>query len=275
MTLACTLCEQNRGIRLMDHKLNLHRCPDCDHTFSIKGEGEKETYEEAYYLDRHPNWFANPNVGLFRFIHQKILGLSKEKSLTLLDVGCGNGDFLKYLAEQDSFIELEGIDSSALRHEKVKFIQGDFYEYGFNKKYDVICNLMVIEHVDNPTGFVDKMTSLLKPGGILVTTTNNNHCLLYVIARVLRHLGIRVAFDRVYSHHHLQHFSNQSLKVILERFGFEVLYFRNHNYPLKAVDIPPGPWLIKKIYLLLVAIIFLLSNLFRNGFLQTYICRKR
>ena len=270
---ACTLCLKNNRVVLMDAALRLHRCVSCDHAFTIKSKHELEVYEEKYYLEKHTNWFANPNYPYFERIWRGIQKY-KKNAKNLLDVGYGNGDFLKYLSGKPGSLELWGIDSLKVEHEKIHFIQGDFYQYPFTQRFDAITSFMVIEHVDDPRTFVEKLYDRLEPGGVLFISTNNNGGMLYSLARMLKDIGIRLVYDRVYSDHHLQHFTNASLKKLLERNGFEIEGFGNHNYPLKAVDTPAAGFLVKKFHLLAVWKIFLLSGLFGNGFLQTFVCRK-
>ena len=132
----------------------------------------------------------------------------------------------------------------------------------------------MIEHIDNPQLFVGKLNNLLKSGGLLFIMTINSNSLIYRIARVLKKVGMRVAYDRLYSIHHLQHFTNQSLKTLLEMNNFEVLVHKNHNYPLKAVDVPESNFLIQKMYKFFVLLSFLASAPFGMGIHQTIVCRK-
>ena len=83
-----------------------------------------------------------------------------------------------------------------------------------------------------------------------------------------------MAYNRVYSHHHLQHYTNHSLKKLMEMNGFKVLLQKNHNRSMKAVDVLGNNFLIQKIYKSLVWTIFLLSGVFGSGIDQTIVCKK-
>ncbi len=273
--VACTLCLDPKAVRQLDAKLNLFTCGACDHRFTIKRPEDHEVYEEEYYLEKHTNWFANPNTGLFEWVRRRILAEKGTGPLTLLDVGCGNGDFLKHLAGRHTELELWGIDSLKLSHPGVRFIQGDFFLEPAGRRFDIVCNFMVIEHIQDPIGFVKRLDECLAPDGLMILSTNNEGGMLYTIGRVLRSVGARFVFDRLYSDHHLNHFTNRSLKGLLERHGFEVIHLKNHNYPLAAVDTPPAHGLVKAFYLAAVWGVFRLSELCGNAFLQTLICRKK
>ena len=97
---------------------------------------------------------------------------------------------------------------------------------------------------------------------------------MYKIARFLNILGLHVAFDRLYSTHHLQHYTNHSLKKLLQQNGFDIILQRNRNYPMKAVDVPESSFLIERLYKGIVLLIFLLSSIFKSGIYQIVICRK-
>lgn len=104
--------------------------------------------------------------------------------------------------------------------------------------------------------------------------TINNNSLLYKISRLLNKAGIHTAHDRLYSYHHTHHYTNQSLKTLMEMNGFDVLLQKNYNRPMRAVDVPGNNFLIEKIYKSLVWMIFLLSDVFGYGMDQVIVCKK-
>ncbi len=274
MTVECPICYNSSKTILKESRLNLYRCNSCLHTFTVIPK-RKEKYNDDYFLKTHKNWFNNPNYRLFDFIYRKLLKLLGNEQIQLLDVGCGKGDFLKYIAAKNSTAKLFGIDLTYNQHPRIHFIKGDFLKEKIETKFNVICNLAVIEHVDNPHLFVQKLNNLLQFGRFLFITTIDSNSLIYRIAELLNKVGMHTAHDRLYSFHHLQHYTNQSLKTLMQMNGFDVLLQKNHNYPMKAVDVPESNFLIEKTYKLLVWLIFLLSVPFKWGMLQTIVCRKR
>ncbi|MFH1540238.1 MAG: class I SAM-dependent methyltransferase [Elusimicrobiota bacterium] len=278
MAIQCPICRDNSKTILMESRLNIYRCNSCLHTFTDIPKERQEKYDDDYFLKTHKAWFNNPNYELFKFIHKKLLKLLVKEDACLLDIGCGKGDFLKYILEKNSRAKLFGIDLVFNQHPGIHFIKGSFYDLkkeDFGTGINVICGLAVIEHVDDPHLFVQKLNSLLELGGLLFIMTVNNNSLIYRIARFLNRVGMHAAYDRLYSFHHLQHFTNQSLNTLLRMNGFEILLHKNHNYPMKAVDVPESNFLIEKVYKLFVWLIFLLSSVFGCGIYQTIICRKR
>lgn len=49
---------------------------------------------------------------------------------------------------------------------------------------------------------------------------------------------------------------------------------KNHNYPMKAVDLPESSFLIEKMYKFFVWVIFLVSSVFGCGMYYTLVCSK-
>lgn len=279
MSTECTICFGN-SIILKDKNFSLYHCNFCQHTFSDILKEKQEKYGGDYFIETHRRWFANPNYKLFNFIYSHILRFREnDKELKLLDIGSGNGDFLKEIEKKDSKIKLFGIDMSeneySYRDSQISFIRGDFLLDDMGDDFDIAVSLAVIEHIDDPTLFVQKINKLLKVGGFVYVMTVNENSLVYIIARLIKKIGMRSAFDRLYSPHHLQHFSNESLKKLMELNNFEVVVQKNHNYNIKAVDVPESNIFIKIIYRVSIGILFFLSKPLGLGILQTIVCRKR
>ncbi|MDO8661110.1 MAG: class I SAM-dependent methyltransferase, partial [Candidatus Woesearchaeota archaeon] len=143
----CTICGSLKT-RKIDIKLNLFVCQNCTHFFSLPEKQEK--YSEEYYLKDHENWFLHPNYEYFKKISELIHKFTQKSTYqhsTLLDVGCGKGDFLKYLSIHEPNTKLTGIDITNNVDKRIQFIQGDIMSHNFKKTYSIITAFMVIEHV--------------------------------------------------------------------------------------------------------------------------------
>ncbi len=269
MEASCTICG-NKSVELKDQRLNMYKCDKCDHAFSLIPVSMKVEYDEDYYAEKHENWFNNPNIWLFSLISRKIREVVGSRGITLLDVGCGKGDFLKFMRAADHSIDLYGIDLSDNEYPGITFIKDDFMKSEPDKKFDVVTSMAAIEHVSDVNVFINKMKSVIKAGGLVVVTTDNTGGLFYGIARAMKKFGIKTPFYSLYEPAHLQHFTNKSLRVLFERNGLNVVYQRNHNYPIKAIDLPAAGFLARSIYLAGAWIIFTIS--FNFGILQTIFC---
>lgn len=268
----CPVCNDKKVVS-QEERLKLLRCSSCSHTFTNEKE-DTSVYGKEYFQKEHQKWFENPDYALYHRIYQQIKKHHPSSNLELLDIGCGNGSFLKHLKNKDRSLNLTGIELIENDCPGITFIQGDFNRYELNKKFDVVTSFMVIEHLENPRSFIQKVNGVMKKDSLLVINTINNNSLIYKIARLLNKVGVSTAHDRLYSRHHLNHFTNGSLQKLLELQGFTILSHKNHNYPLKAVDVPKAPKLVQTFYRGCVSGMFAVSSVFQNGHSQTVICRK-
>lgn len=228
-----------------------------------------ETYSADYYEDAHRNWFANPNYPLFNWIACRLPGNLR----SILDAGCGKGAFLRYLRNKaKSPLRLVGIDyTENAPDDGIEYLQGEILDATSGKRFDAVVSLAVIEHVPNPVAFARVLASSMNPGGQLVVMTLDNNSLLYAIARAMAAVGITGPARRLYSPHHLHHFTGTSLRATLGKAGLKVVATHHHNVPLAAVDIPGSNTVVRAIYALGVAGIFTLGWMTGRTYLQTVI----
>lgn len=90
-----------------------------------------------------------------------------------LDVGCGNGNFLKAFSSLYPEWKLSGCEYNDIYREDILAISGieAFYEGGIDSltgRYDFISLIHVLEHIENPIRFLRNVTSLLDEQGILL-----------------------------------------------------------------------------------------------------------
>lgn len=133
----------------------------------------------------------------------------------LMDVGSGQGDFLRraasrHIAERLVGLELSetGVRLSRAKVPDAEFVQADLFhppqelrEYA--EKADIAVCSEVVEHVDDPVGFLRAVRSYLRPGGWLVLTVPG---------------GPMSAFDRHIGHR--RHFNAESVAAVLKTAGF-------------------------------------------------------
>jgi len=105
-----------------------------------------------------------------------------EGNSTLLDIGCGDGSFLKYLKEKKG-IQGEGIDISEIAIKKasekgVKCYKDDITSNNFKltKNYDYIILSEVIEHIIKPEDLINKLIPFFNKG-IIITIPNTGYYL--------------------------------------------------------------------------------------------------
>jgi 2-polyprenyl-3-methyl-5-hydroxy-6-metoxy-1,4-benzoquinol methylase len=150
----------------------------------------------------------------------------------LLDVGAGNGYFIK-LARDEFGFDATGIGISQHEIEFAKKVTGvdilleDISQH--KSDYDIITNFNVIEHVVDPQAFLESMISRLNPGGLLVISTPNTTCMR------ARLRGLK-NWERIDPPHHINLFPKKTLRYLLRKNGMKELKYQTMSTYISFVD---------------------------------------
>ncbi|MFA5025942.1 MAG: class I SAM-dependent methyltransferase [Candidatus Shapirobacteria bacterium] len=158
-------------------KISFNQCQNCDCLFpAVKTDN-------AFYKKYYPKKY-NTNSPLLEKLWINFSLFVKKTYLpqkgSLLDVGCGKGEFIKSLP---STIKATGIDINPLKIDNINLIQGDFLKYKFNKKFDIITFWHSLEHFSNPKNVTLKALNLLKPNGKIIISLPNTNSLAFKIGQ--------------------------------------------------------------------------------------------
>ena len=275
-TRPCPVCQIPANFTYHHPDADLYRCGGCDHCFSdATSLRRKETYAADYYEVVHPNWFRHPHTDMFTMMHYMIQRESPG-ARSVLDVGCGKGNFLRFLSQTGAYDSLTGNDLSPMTpFPSMKFMQGDFISLKLPQHYDVVVSLAVIEHIGDVREFSSRLIDCCKPGGLILVMTMNDRSVLYELTRFLHRINLyHAAFERLYSSHHLNHFNNGSLQRLFQNSAVKQLQLNKHNAALGALDIPGSSVLVRAICRLGVWGTLTLGSLAGKTFLQTILLRK-
>ncbi|KAF9948866.1 Hexaprenyldihydroxybenzoate methyltransferase, mitochondrial [Mortierella alpina] len=110
------------------------------------------------------------------------------QGLRILDVGCGGGLLAEALARLGAHVtgldaSIENVQMARIHAKKDPLLNGgapgsleyrhqtaeQLLEQG--QQFDVVCSMEVIEHVENPAGFLKVLGELVKPNGDLILST--------------------------------------------------------------------------------------------------------
>jgi 2-polyprenyl-3-methyl-5-hydroxy-6-metoxy-1,4-benzoquinol methylase len=191
------------------HEVNYVKCTVCQlRWFDPVLTGTKDYYQKITQSDTYYAWEETRHDFLEA---QKIVG----KDSSVLDIGCGSGEFLKLLPSKT----IRGIEfnpSAAARAVANGFdvVLEPIKEHAqkFPAFYDVITCVQVIEHVSSPNDFIRDILTCLKPGGRLVISTPNNDGYLKYMTNAFANLPP----------HHVTHWTESSLVHIATLFDLGV-----------------------------------------------------
>lgn len=216
-----TITEHSHGLTQ-----TLYHCQTCDAVFTTDRVDSREL--QRLYTDQHIDYaYLAEEKGRRKTARALLRHLSVVTSHTgmLVDVGCGYGFFLdeaKATGWQAGGIELGSASAKHARAYGLKIKQASWHalsEYA-NESIDVITAFDVIEHLDDPDGFVRLVSSKLKPGGYLVLTAPRRSSFF------ARFTGKRW---HAFLPSHLHYFSDTSMKFVLTHHGLTPAVSRSYG----------------------------------------------
>lgn len=224
-------------------EVEVARCLDCTgkyiHPMVQFSDAFRNKLYSLDYFNADGELEDAKNVGEKIRIMENVKRLSGDpRGKTMLDIGCGTGEFLK--AGADHGLDVTGIDVDSTTTEYVA------KKYGFNTvtgllgsetfpqcSFDVVVLSHVIEHLQRPIEVLVTSYRILKPNGLFVMCTPNSDSL----GEDIHDIYGRVRYDRTkcyylapfLSPYHIIGFNLKSSRKILEKCGFTVEYCKLHS----------------------------------------------
>jgi 2-polyprenyl-3-methyl-5-hydroxy-6-metoxy-1,4-benzoquinol methylase len=178
----CPIC-QNLDLKFLEgyEKNFLIKCKKCSFVFDQRIPSSHELDE--YYSNYAYNNLKQVSPQTINSFNKLLDFFEKNKgSGNILDLGCGQGDFLVEAKKRNWNIygaEFSRSATELCEKRGIKMHQGELSKDMFEGiKFDVITSFEVIEHLNNPNEFMSVVYEKLHSKGIVYTTTPNFNSLL-------------------------------------------------------------------------------------------------
>jgi len=213
-------------------KWTINSCKECDAQFlapTPTNEQLARAYDGSYYGEGEEKFEGLVEKVLDKFRNARARRLAKylNGSGTVLDIGCGNGRFLQSLGQHGNF-KLHGIEMPGGSAERAKRIAEINLKIGVleatdfqPESMDAITLFHVFEHLTEPMEYLDIISSILKPGGILMMSFPNIDSFQSGFFK-----GSWLHLDPP---RHLFFFSPKAFKKHMADYGFEVIREKHFN----------------------------------------------
>jgi 2-polyprenyl-3-methyl-5-hydroxy-6-metoxy-1,4-benzoquinol methylase len=210
----------------MKHKPNIHANPSVTSNSAVApAEGSESREAESSFPSKWgmgervvPEHMANDPASrrlTEASIRRYEIAARYTKGKRVLDIACGGGygSRILRLAGASSVIGVD-VCAETLQHAKeqyqipgVEFICADAQQFDWQERFDVVVSFETIEHLDHPDKFLERIRSLLVPGGDFI-------------------LSVPLGETRHFDAYHLHAFSQEEVFALLERAGFSVELYR-------------------------------------------------
>lgn len=221
---------------ISEKKFSLVRCKNCGLVYLNPRPAKKEInkyYGCDYYSTKGRFKTFIAELILPYFILRKRNTIIQFKKLgKILDVGCGNGDFLSFLSLNNKW-ELYGVEPNPIGYnfskQKIKdnIFNKDLLDCKFPTNYfDIVTMWHVLEHIYEPNEQLREINRTLKDDGLLIIAVPN-----------IRGFGFKMSranWFHLDAPRHLYHYDSITIKKILNKNGFHIfkIAFPSFEFPL-------------------------------------------
>jgi len=212
----------------IDEWFNVVECTNCGLGFVNPRPTNSEMskyYPSIFYdyFERERDYHLRRYSAEAKFLQ----GIASEGHRLLLDLGCANGDFPRFMQKLGWKVEGVEVSQKSRTITDFKVYKQDFREIEvYEPCYDAITAWAVLEHVHDPMAYFKKAAQVLKSGGVFVFLVTNfgslsSRCLF--LEDVPRHLYF---------------FTEGTIKKYLEESSFDFVkaYYSNKIYSMRPIN---------------------------------------
>ena len=202
--------------------VNIFECQASAYRFyhPLTLTGQSDLYEQLQQF----TW----NYKADKWEYQRALSFVRAENV-LLDVGCGEGAFLKLAREKGATVSGLEFNSDAVAIARANNLNVNKQTIGEHRsaasqQYDIVTCFQVLEHIENVRAFLDECVASIRPGGIFIVGVPNNDSFLQFDNNAVLNMPP----------HHMGLWRRQSLEYIGKLFSLETISISNE--PLAEAD---------------------------------------
>jgi 2-polyprenyl-3-methyl-5-hydroxy-6-metoxy-1,4-benzoquinol methylase len=216
----------------------LYRCSSCElivsRKKSIAEDNSCDVYKNYYKPDKASRFFSPIEliVKIFRFFRARKIASINKQANSILDIGSGRGWTLYFLKKYFNYTVTAGTQISKPAYEfskdklKLEIYNQDLLDISFEKTFDIVSILHVLEHVKNPEEYIEKIYKLLNHQGILyIEVPNYDSWSRKMSGKHWLALDLK---------HHLFFFRPSSLESLLHKYNFKINKIRSFSLEYSA-----------------------------------------
>src|ERR1700730_834805 len=221
----CVVCGTSDFDLIYD--ATLKKCRSCTHVaanIQVNKESLKKVYHENYFKGEEYLDYAQEKSALQYNFSRRLDYISSittfHRSQRALEIGCAYGFFGEVLLKKFPFLDYLGFDvvpeacAYAAAELRLDVRCNDFLEADGVPKSSHVFMCDVIEHLNNPQLYIEKIADTLDIGGHVYITTGD-------ISAILPRLQKR-RWRMIHPPTHLHYFSKKTLSLLLAKYGLKV-----------------------------------------------------
>ncbi|RPI16985.1 MAG: class I SAM-dependent methyltransferase [Ignavibacteriae bacterium] len=233
----CLLCGSKDYKIVYKGKTNIVKCLNCGLTYSNPGIREDVNINIiSGHRDRDVKRYNNlKDYQLPRFVEELEAIERIIKPGKILDVGCGNGNFLE--CAKNRGWETYGVDINPASLEPCsnhgKIFIGSLHDAKFqNDFFDVVFSSSTFCYMSHPLKFLEDVKQILKPGGMLVIIGVPN---VTSLDSFIKYESLVKPYppDQV-----SYYFRKKDLRKIVKNIGLEVFRLKTLGFGISTVKLP-------------------------------------
>ena len=195
--------------------LHLSFCTSCGHVYNAAFDQTSLTYSEEYENSLH---FSPRFQEFVTSLADRLIASYDLHNRSVVEIGCGKGDFLKILCERgpnegigfDPSFEPDLLDEGV---SSLFTVVRDLYTEKYaSHEADLVCCRHVLEHVSDPRMFMKTIRGAV--------SGRKNTALYFEVPNVMKTLRDLAIWDLIYEHY--SYFSPSSLAYLFMSTGFSV-----------------------------------------------------